>query len=115
MNEEFWKEFESLLAKTSNIELEYRLYYNDVGEIHACTMQDHLDSTTYVVVTKDEYDRYFDYYVADNQLKKIDRTGVYTVQLRRSMSGYKTVANHASLIIEPDEKYNHIEYYERNN
>jgi hypothetical protein len=115
MSKEFWAEFESLLVDPKKTQLEYRLHYNDVGEIYLCTMQDHPESTAYVVATKEEYEQYFNYTVVKGQLKKVDRTSVYRVQLHKSTSGYPTVSGHASLIIEPDEEYNNIEYYERNN
>ena len=115
MNQEeidaYWAEVKEVVAPT----IEYRLHYNELGEIYMCTMVDHPDATDYIVVTKDEYDHYFHYSVVNSKLKKIDRDAGYRVQLRKSKSGYPTVSGHASLIIEADETYNNTEYYERNN
>jgi len=111
MSNEFWAEFESLLDKTIPEAIEYRVHYNEQGEIYLCTMQNHPLDTDYLVVTRAEYERYFDYCVVDAKLKKIDRDAVYRVQLRKSNTGYKTVKHHASLLIE-DEEYPDVEYYE---
>ena len=73
-------------------------------------MQNHPVDTDYLVVTRDEYDRYFDYRVVDAKLKKIDRDAVYRVQLRKSNSGYRVANGHASLVVEDD--YPDVEYYE---
>ena len=34
--------------------IEYRIHYNDNGDITMCTMQNHPRDTTYIVVTKHE-------------------------------------------------------------
>ena len=94
--------------------IEYRIHYNVAGEITQCTMQNHPQDSTYIVVTKEEYDTYYYYTVVDGKLKKIDRTPNYSVQLKKSTTGYKVVKNHAGLILEPHEDYNEIEYYDRN-
>ena len=114
MSNEFWAEFESLLDKTTPESIEYRVHYNEQGEIYLCTMQNHPVDTDYLVVTRDEYDRYFDYRVVDSKLKKIVHDAGYRVQLHKSQSGYKTVKSHASLLIE-DEEYPDTEYYEYRN
>lgn len=114
MNQEeldYWAE----VKPEVKLHLEYRLHYNESGDIIMCTMIDHPDTSDYIVVTKDEYDQYFHYTVVSRQLKKIDTDAGYRVQLKKSMSGYSTVAGHASLILEATETYNTIEYYERNN
>ena len=92
-------------------QIEYRLHYNDAGTIVLCTMDNHPADTNYIVVDSDTYHNYFHYYVKDNKLIKIDNSPKYSVQLKKSVSGYPTVAGHASLIIE-DELYTNIEYYD---
>ena len=54
MNNDFWDEFQNLLVITHKVEIEYRLHYNELGEITCCTMQQHPDSDSYIVVTKEE-------------------------------------------------------------
>jgi hypothetical protein len=111
MSNEFWAEVNSLLDKTIPEAIEYRVHYNEQGEIYLCTMQNHPVETDYLVVSKDEYDRYFDYRVVDAKLKKTVHDAGYRVQLQQSNTGYKTVKHHASLLVE-DEEYTDVEYYE---
>jgi len=96
-------------------QLEYRLHYNDDGDITMCSMQQHPESTQYIVVTKEEYDNYFRYCVVKGQLVKIEHNSKYRVRLKKSTKGFRTVAGHAGLVIEADEVYNNVEYYEPNN
>lgn len=93
--------------------IEYRLHYNDAGNIVTCTMIQHPENTQYLVVNKAEYDNYFHYTVVDNKLKKIDMNPGYRVQLKSSTQGYCVVKHHAGILIE-NEIYEDIEYYEPN-
>jgi hypothetical protein len=111
-------EFEKALAmlKPAVEEVkEYRLHYDELGTITMCSMQNHPQDTTYIVVSQDEYDNYFRYTIVDNKLKKIDNNPGYRVQLVSSAAGYATVKKHAGLIIEPTDTYTEIEYYDTNN
>ena len=110
-------EFEKALAMLKPIVeevKEYRLHYDELGIITMCTMMNHPIDTRYVVVSRDEYDNYFRYTVADGRLKKIDNNPGYRVQLISSTTGYATVKKHAGLIIEPTDTYQDIEYYDTN-
>jgi hypothetical protein len=93
---------------------EYRLHYAEDGHITMCTMINHPTDTTYIVVSKDEYDNYFRYTIVDGKLKKIDNNPGYHVQLVSSSEGYAVVKKHAGLILEPTDTYNEIEYYDTN-
>ena len=108
-----WDNFESLINPIPNQDLEYRLYYNEEGNITSCSMQNHSEGN-YIVVTRDEYDRYFHYQVINNKLIKIDSDAGYRVQLVKSTKGFPVVKGHAGLLIE-DEEYTDIEYYARTN
>ena len=110
MSNEFWSEFESLLDNHEPEPIEYRLHYNDAGDIQMCTMQKHPENTQYLVVAKEEYEQYQDYRVVEGKLKKIIRDNGYHVQLQKSDKGYKTVKGHAGIILEED--YPEVEYYE---
>ena len=111
-------EFEKALAMIKPIVeevKEYRLHYDELGQITMCSMQNHPQDTTYIVVSQDEYDNYFRYTIVEGRLKKID-TGIrYSVQLKKSNSGYLVVKNHAGLLIESDETFSETEYYDRTN
>lgn len=116
--EKFWAEVAAIFASQPPdlpIEVEYRLHYDAAGRIYMCSMANHPKSDRYIVVTKDEYDNFFDYAIINNTLKKIDRNPVYCRQLNRSHKGFQVVQNHAGLILEPTEQYSHTEYYEYNN
>lgn len=93
--------------------IEYRIHYNDIGEIYLCTMQQHPTDTQYIVATQYEYDNYFRYTVVNNKLKLIDTGLNYRVQLKKSNSGYLVVKNHAGLVLEPGEAYENTEYYDK--
>ena len=93
---------------------EYRIHYEEDGHITMCTMINHPKNTTYLVVSKDEYDNYFRYTIVDDKLKKIDNNPGIRVQLVSSSEGYAVVKKHAGLIIEPTDTYNEIEYYDTN-
>jgi hypothetical protein len=95
MNQEeidaFWAEVASLIKPVTVTQIEYRLYYNALGEITMCSMVDHPDSSQYIVVTKNEYDRYFDYKIVKGQLKTIDHDAGYRVKLEKSTRGFCVV------------------------
>jgi|LakMenE01Jun11ns_1017448.scaffolds.fasta_scaffold9920678_2 hypothetical protein len=95
-------------------EIEYRFYYDDTGRITTCSQTNHQEYGDYLVVTKHEYQHYYQYYVENNKLKMIDINTGYRVQLKKSSSGYAVVKNHAGLIVELDEDYKDIEYYDNN-
>lgn len=107
-NDEFLKAFLSMELIPAS-EIEYRLHYDNVGFIYMCSQSDHPDNQQYLVVTRDEYERYFDYTVVNGKLKKIDRTIIDRVKLKSSDQGYRVVKHHAGLILE--EEYIDIEYY----
>jgi hypothetical protein len=95
--------------------IEYRIHYDNAGNITMCSMQDHPKETNYIVVSKYEYDNYYQYIIVDTKLKKIDKNLGNSVQLTKSNSGYQVVKNHAGIILEPDEIYRETEYYDRIN
>jgi hypothetical protein len=105
----------SLIEGTIIEPIEYRIHYDDSGNITMCSMQQHPNSSQYLVVSKYEYDNYFRYHVIDKKLKKIDIDYGYSVQLKKSNSGYLVVKNHAGLVLEPDETFSETEYYDTTN
>ena len=90
---------------------EYRIHYDTDGNIALCTMTDHPSNTTYLVVSKDEYDNYFRYNIVAGKLKKIDNNPGTRVKLLSSLDGYAVVKKHAGLILESTDTYTEIEYY----
>jgi hypothetical protein len=112
-NDEFIKAVRAI-PQPKIVELEYRLHYDDEGNITMCTMQQHPDNTRYLVVSKNEYDNYFRYRVMNNKLKIIDNTTGYHVQLKSSSQGYRVIKDHAGIILETNEQYPNVEYYAAN-
>ena len=112
--DEFLKAW-SMIKETPAQIIEYRIHYNDQGDITMCSMVDHPDSEQYIIVNKKEYDEYYKYNVVKNKLKLIDHNPGYYVQLKKSDSGYKVVKNHSGLLIEPVESFDDIEYYASTN
>lgn len=108
---DYWAEVKTF----DPIKLEYRLHYNDSGSIYLCTMAQHPDNTKYIVVDRETYDNYFKYYVDNGKLKPIAQSGGYCVQLVKSAVGFPVVKNHASLLLEYNETYPNIEYYDHRN
>lgn len=111
--QEFWAEVALLIKPVVVPDIEYRLHYNSDGTIYLCTMQQHPDNTTYLVVDKDTYDRYFEYTVVDGKLVKNTSKINYHVQLLKSDKGFCVVKGHAGLLLEPGETFEEIEYYAR--
>lgn len=110
---EFFKEAEALINPVVQPQIEYRVHYDDTGEIVMCSMIDHPTSTEYLVVDKSVYDTYFMYKVVQGKTVKKTADSGYTVQLQKSNKGFAVVKGHASLLIEPTETYTDIEYYAR--
>lgn len=105
----------SLIPVTESLALEYRVYYNSVGDIVSCSMQQHPESGNYLVVSRDEYDRYFDYTVSAGQLKKSSKATMYNNALCLGGTQFRVVKNHAALLMSDVETYTNTEYYDRTN
>lgn len=115
MNQEeinFWREVESLIKPVPETVIEYRLHYNDIGNITMCSMSNHPDSAQYLVVDQTTYENYFRYTVVDGALVKIKTDAKYTRKLMSADAGIAVVKGHAGLIIEDTESHNKIEHYE---
>lgn len=119
MNQEkidaFWAEVAKLTTPFEPIAVEYRLYYNELGEITSGTTDSSEQVGTYIVVTKADYETYFQYRVVKGKLVKIEHDAGYRVKLKKSTKGFQVVKNHAGLVLEAGETYNDTEYYETNN
>lgn len=95
---------------------EYRLYYNDQGEITAYCETDHPPDTQYIVL--DNPDQYFkqnthQLRVIDGVLVTIEKKLKTPGLLTKSNTGQPVVSGMAAIAIMPNETYNKIEYYDR--
>lgn len=94
--------------------IEYRIHYNGLGEITMCSMQNHPDNQQYLVVDKSVYEHYYQYRV-NVQRKTIEKIAFnlgISVKLKKSDHGYAVIKNHAGLLLENDEDFGNIEYYD---
>lgn len=112
---DFFEQVNQLLVVTPDPIIEYRLHYNECGDIVMCTMQEHPASDNYVVTDKNTYDLYFRYRVVNKRLELIKHDDGLKSSLVKSTSGFRVASNHAALLLEPDETYNNIEYYDSRN
>lgn len=113
--QEFFEEVNRLLVVTPDPEIEYRLHYDEEGTINLCSMQNHPTGTNYVVVDKDTYDKYHRYCVVNGKLTEIKLDDGVQRPFVKSKKGFRVVQNNAALLLEPDEEFNQVEYYDRRN
>lgn len=111
------EEFLKALASFGEIipdPIEYRFHYDDLGNITMCSYQNHPESKQYLIVDQKTYENYIHYRVnvEKKKLEKVVFDPRISVKLKKSDSGYKVVNNHAGLIIESDEDYKDVEYYD---
>ena len=101
------EEFLKALASFGEIipdPIEYRFHYNNLGNITMCSMQNHPVSEQYLVVDQKIYENYTHYRI-NVEKKKLEKV-VFDPRI--------SVKYHAGLIIESDEIYENIEYYDNN-
>ena len=110
-NDEFIKAMQSIELLPELI-LEYRLHYNDHGGIYMCTMANHPENTQYLVVNKETYENYFRYKIQKGALKLIDTASKFRVQLASSTQGYAVVKSHAGILLESNDEFKDVEYYD---
>jgi hypothetical protein len=117
MNQEesdFWAEVARLTPVIPEVTIEYRWHYNASGRITMCSMCDHPPSENHIVVDEALYHDYFQYRIVDGKPVKIVADSGHRKQLISSDHGYAVVKNHANLLLEPNETFNELEYYDRN-
>lgn len=103
------------MVVTEDPPIEYRLHYNAAGDIVMCSMQQHPESESYLVVTKEQYDLYHRYCVVKGKLTLIEHDAGTRVALVTSTTGFAVVKNNAALLLEDNETFNDIEYYDYRN
>lgn len=97
-------------------EIEYRLHYDDRGNIIMCSMRDpHPESSQYLVVTQKEYDSYFKFCVVNGKLKYIETNTGHRPMLVKSKTGFRVVKSHPAVLLEDQEHYQNTEYYDYRN
>jgi len=110
--EKFLAEVAALVDAPKEIVKEYRVFYDDKGEIVGQSMIDpHLEGS-YIVVAEEEYNNIHKYAkIKDGELKlKVFDPG-YKRQLVPEGTQFTVVKNHAGILLEQDETYDNTEQY----
>jgi hypothetical protein len=96
-----------------DIFIEYRIYYDEDGNITACAMVQHPPGDNYIVVSRDEYENYFRYFIKNGKLVLLSsiKEQDYTSLIVKSDTGIKVVVGQSNLVLEDDDQYLDVEYY----
>ncbi len=122
MKNNFWDEVFQLVAEYDNqrpcIVIENRLYYNTDGTIIGYHETNHPVGENYIVL--EDPNIFFKnntnlLRVKDKKLVVIDVKQPTKARLKKSTKGLATVKGHASLLLENNETYDMIEFYEYTN
>jgi hypothetical protein len=120
MNNNVWDEVARLVAEYDaqrpKIVKEYRLYYNPDGTIIGLWESGHPDGDNYIVL--DDPGVFYSsntllLRVQNKKLIVIDPQAPLKTRLKKSTKGFRVVNGHAALILEQQETYSEIEYYDR--
>lgn len=122
MNDDIWAEVARLVAEYDTqrpkIIKEYRLYYNTDGTIIGLWESDHPEDNNYIVL--DDPGLFYSantllLRVQNKKLILLDPREPARTRLKKSTAGFTVVKNNAALILEANETYSEIEYYDRTN
>ena len=120
MSNDFWKEVFDLVseydAQRPKFVQEYRLYYDKDGTIIGLWENSFPETTNYIVLdnpgifyhTNTQLLR-----VKNNKLIVLDPREPSRARLKKAHQGFQVVKGHAALVVESNENYELIEYYDR--
>ena len=111
---QFWREVEALILPIPEPEIEYRIHYNDDGDIIMLTHlpTDHPKTTQYIVVDEATYKDWGRYKIKNGKLVPIIHDLGIVSPLIKSTTGIAVVKNHANLKLDDDEIVKEVEYYD---
>ena len=122
MNNNFWEEVFKLVndydSKRPQITRENRLYYNSDGTIVGLWETSHPAGNNYIVLEDPGLFFHSNTHllrVKDDKLILLDAHLPSRARLKKSTTGIKTVKGHAGLVVELEEIFHDIEYYDRTN
>ena len=122
MNNDIWEEVARLVAvydaQRPKIVKEYRLYHNADGIIIGLWESDHPAGDNYVVLDDPGVFNNTNTHllrVHNKKLVILDPTAPLKTRLQKSNTGFRVIQNNAALILESNETYTEIEYYDRTN
>jgi len=117
-----WDEVARLVAEYDaqrpTIVKEYRLYYNPDGTIIGLWENSHPDGDNYIVLDDPgvfNNSNTLMLRVQNMKLIVLDPQAPLKTRLKKSDRGFPVVQGHAAIIVEQDETYSNIEYYDRTN
>jgi hypothetical protein len=122
MSNEFWEEVFRLVkdfdAQRPKVVKEYRLYYDEKGNVTELWETGHPPVDNYIVL--DDPSIFYNnnsslLKVKDKKLIVLDSKIPNRTRLQKGKSEFRVVKGHAALLLEPDEDYQDIEYYDRTN
>jgi hypothetical protein len=117
-----WDEVAQLVAEYDaqrpKIVKEYRLYHNLDGTIIGLWESGHPDGDNYIVL--DDPGVFYssntlNMRVLNEKMILLDPQAPLKTRLKKSTNGFRVVRGHAAVIVEQDETYSEIEYYDRTN
>jgi hypothetical protein len=120
MSDDIWAEVARLVAEHDaqrpKIIKEYRLYYNSDGTIIGLWESGHPTGDNYIVL--DDPGMFYSantllLRVQNKKLILLDPRVPTRTRLKKSTTGFPVVQNNAALILESNETYPEIEYYDR--
>ena len=122
MNNSLWDEVAQLVAEYDAqrpvVVQEYRLYYDPEGMIIGLWESDHPEGNNYIVL--DDPGVFYSantllLRVQNKKLVVLDPMAPSKTRLQKASNGFQVAKGHAAVIIELNETYAEIEYYDRTN
>jgi hypothetical protein len=122
MSKNFWDEVFGLVdeydAKRAKVIKEYRLYYDEVGNIIGLWETGHPENNNFIVL--DDPSVFYHnntslLKVKNKKLVVLDPQAPQRIRLQKGRSECRVVQGHAALLLEPNENFEKIEYYDRTN
>lgn len=117
--EDMIDEIASLIEQPQTPTFEYRLYYDEYGQIYATandqkSADTHLIFGSYIVVDEDIYLNSHNYMVENGKsVWKTDISPLSVTALKKSNAGFSVLKNNAALLLDDDETVNsEIENYD---
>ena len=117
-----WDEVAQLVAaydaQRPKIIQEYRLYYNPDGTVIGLWESGHPDGDNYIIL--DDPGPFYssntlNMRVQNKKMIVLDPRAPLKTRLKKSNQGFSVVQGHAAVIVEQNETYTEIEYYDRTN
>ncbi len=117
---DIWDEVARLVAEYDaqrpKLVKEYRLYYNTDGTVIGLWESSHPDGDNYIVLDDPGLFHRSNTHLLRVQNKKLvvlDPRAPLRTRLKKSTKGFQVIRGHAAVIVEDNETYSEIEYYDR--